>query len=858
IGAYRNTKVRKILPNGYVTTYAGSDTYGTTNGPLATATFTETFSTIFDQYGNMYVSDHGNWMIRKISAAGYVSTLAGNGTVGDADGTGTGAVLHNNNFINVDSSGNVYVSLGMPHYKIRKITPSGVSTVFAGPASGAEGNGSTDGYRTDARFSWPGQMIFDNAGNMYVADASNGIRKISPSGMVSTYYKDAGFYTYCITFGKDGYIYTSDQYANKIYKLVPDTSGGLDINNGDKYTNSTAVKLNLAAIDDYSGVNSYYAAESPAPPDSSATWKSVTLSAGGTAEVNFTLSTVTKPVTVYVWFRDTAGNVSSFSSKVINPRSMKAVESYGNSSTFNKPFLIAKDSSENLIVADKPSAGTTPVFKLSSAASPKYSAGNRVIAPGTFIDRLSETVAGLVVFKDGHFGLIETAKKRFAIFDVAGAFINGCAKSIDLTFNYHGLNTLADSRAAVYDKYSGGLNPYAEARVTFNQNPGAPLDLHFAPAGLEVFKDAAFTIQAGTISPSDTLYIRLKGAGGDVSNINSIIARAKSREDARGISIQLTETNNSTDIFTATLRLGNYSDVGAGILGAGYGDQICVSVYSKNGILSKTFKTKPKPPSGPFFTADLGGGVFIEMVRIKAGTFVMGQAGVATPTHEVTLTRDYYMSKYEITQAQWLKVMGPPASVNCPISPARGYYINGKGADYPVHSITWEDICNSGGFLDKLNALAPDGINIFRLPTEAEWEYACRAGTATTFYWGEDDSESAAKQYCWYSLNANASFWTTPHAPDSGNQPVGQKIPNNWGLYDMLGNAGEFCSDWYASYTADAATDPTGPASGTQRVIRRGSWNLDIGSSKSSSRSPVSPTHQAVIYGLRLVFTAEQ
>ncbi|HOT77656.1 MAG TPA: formylglycine-generating enzyme family protein, partial [Candidatus Wallbacteria bacterium] len=520
----------------------------------------------------------------------------------------------------------------------------------------------------------------------------------------------------------------------------------------------------------------------------------------------------------------------------------------GNSSIFSRPFLIARDSDENLIVGDSPAAGNTPVFKMNA---PLYSTGSRILSPGSAIDNVMDELSALVAFADNHLGLIETAKKRFALFSGAGAFVNGFAKSVDMISNYHGYSDSADIRGRILDKYgaAGSVQPQAEARAAANQTTGVPLDLNFAPAKFEVFTDAAMASPAGEkVSPTAALYLRVRGAGGDSAAINSIIARARSSSDPKGISVQLIETGISSDTFTGSLALGAYTRLDSGRLGVSGGELITMKVHSKKGILSRTITTKSK--LAPLISVDLGGGLHIEMIRIKAGTFVMGQIGVATPTHEVTLTRDYYMSKYEITQAQWLKVMGPPAAVNCPISPARGYYINGKGDDYPVHSITWEDICNSGGFLDKLNALAPEGINNFRLPTEAEWEYACRAGTATTFYWGEDDGESAAKQYCWYSLNANASFWTTPHAPDSGNQPVGQKIPNNWGLYDMLGNAGEFCSDWYAGYTTAAATDPTGPASGTQRVIRSGSWNHGIGSSKSSSRSPVSPTHQAVIYGL--------
>lgn len=860
VGAYRNTKVRKILPNGYVTTFAGSDTYGHLNGPISTALFTETFSTVFDQNGNMYVSDHGSWMIRKISAAGYVTTLAGSGTVGDRDGTGTGADLYNNNFINVDSAGNVYVSLGMSYYKIRKITPAGVSTVFAGPPSGATGSGSNDGFRTDARFAWPGQMIFDDAGNMFVADSSNGIRKISTSGMVTTIYKSPDFSTYNITWGKDGYIYASDQYVNKIYKIVPDTSGSVEINNGAQFVYTTAVKLNLAATDDYAGVTEYYAAESPEPPNASTTWNTLTLS-GGKTDVNFNLSTVMAPVTVYVWFRDAAGNISQYSKKKVNPKMMRATAAIGSSAVFNKPFLISRDSVENLLVGDAAAAGSSPLFKLNA---PLYNVGARIITPGGAIDKITNDISGLVLFADDHIGLIETAKKRFAVFNAAATFIGGFAKSVDIAANYHGYSALADIRGRIFDKYNaaGSVRPYAEAAAMAGQMTGFPLDLNFAASAIEMFTDSAYTTPVGKmVSAAAPVYLRVKGAGGDPNVINSIMAGAKSSDDPTGIAVQLVETSSSSDLFTGALTLGRHSNRAAGVLGAGPKNMIYLSVHSKTGILNGVMQTRPKQPSGPVYTVELGDGVFIEMVRIPAGKFVMGQVGItdATPTHEVTISKDFYMSKYEITQGQWLKVLGALASADKPLVSQSNTYNYGKGENYPVYYVSWNDICNSGGndFMTKINAMGlVDGT--FRLPTEAEWEYACRAGTTSTYYWGEDASEATVKQYCWYDKNAYSSTWTLPHAAVQGTQIVGQKLPNVFGLYDMSGNVFEWCSDWYGAYTSAAATDPAGPATGSVRPLRGDSWNSGVSGCRSAYRLAYTPTLRNHYIGFRLVLPAGQ
>ena len=197
---------------------------------------------------------------------------------------------------------------------------------------------------------------------------------------------------------------------------------------------------------------------------------------------------------------------------------------------------------------------------------------------------------------------------------------------------------------------------------------------------------------------------------------------------------------------------------------------------------------------------------------IPAGTFYMGSLKTSAelsaiygdresffdpehPRHLVTITRGFWMGKYEVTQAQWSARMSGNPSGNV-------------GADLPVEKVSWDD-CQ--GFIAQLNQL---GQGVFRLSTEAEWEYACRAGTETEFYWGDD--ASAADDYAWHCLSI-----------DCTTQPVGKLRPNAWGLYDMSGNVREWCSDCYDAtyYTADPVTDPQGPVppeSGYVRRVRRG------------------------------------
>jgi formylglycine-generating enzyme required for sulfatase activity len=150
---------------------------------------------------------------------------------------------------------------------------------------------------------------------------------------------------------------------------------------------------------------------------------------------------------------------------------------------------------------------------------------------------------------------------------------------------------------------------------------------------------------------------------------------------------------------------------------------------------------------------------------------------------------------YEVTQQQYEKVMGTNPSTT-------------KGPQNPVEKVSWNDAVE---FCRKLSALPAEKSAgyVYRLPTEAEWEYACRAGTQTAYSFG--DSESELGDYAWYDKNAGG----TTH-------PVGSKKPNAWGLYDMHGNVFEWCQDWYGSYPSGSVTDPTGESSGSHRVVRGG------------------------------------
>jgi formylglycine-generating enzyme required for sulfatase activity/uncharacterized caspase-like protein len=229
--------------------------------------------------------------------------------------------------------------------------------------------------------------------------------------------------------------------------------------------------------------------------------------------------------------------------------------------------------------------------------------------------------------------------------------------------------------------------------------------------------------------------------------------------------------------------------------GAPPGQRVAVGVYPQ------------QPPEAP---KTLRNSIGMEFVPIPAGTFQMGSndwdaRDDEKPVHRVHITQPFYLGKYEVTQGQWLVVMGTNLSKFA------------GDPNLPVESVSWDDVQE---FIRRLNNQA--GGTTYRLPTEAEWEYAARAGTTTRWSFGDDANQLG--RYAWYEGNAGRRT-----------HPVVQLQPNAWGLYDMYGNVWEWVQDWYGKYASDAAVDPAGPSTGSSRVIRGGCW-LWLNQCRSASR----------------------
>ena len=250
---------------------------------------------------------------------------------------------------------------------------------------------------------------------------------------------------------------------------------------------------------------------------------------------------------------------------------------------------------------------------------------------------------------------------------------------------------------------------------------------------------------------------------------------------------------------------------------------------------------KSAPATGKRFYRAVAMEAPTTMVFIPPGTFRMGSSTNDVdpwdwegPQTAVTISRGYWMGKQEVTQGEYEAVMGN--------NPSWFNGIRGEGdeweVDYgtdltrPCEMVSWSDAVAYCAALTERERLAgriaPNSV--YRLPTEAEWEYACRAWTSTRFSYGDDPGYTNLTNYAWHDGNS-----------DEQTHPVGEKLPNQWGLYDMHGSVWEWCQDWWEPYAGGIALDPQGPTSGSLRVIRGGYWHSDAGGCRSAISSSVLP-----------------
>jgi formylglycine-generating enzyme required for sulfatase activity len=246
------------------------------------------------------------------------------------------------------------------------------------------------------------------------------------------------------------------------------------------------------------------------------------------------------------------------------------------------------------------------------------------------------------------------------------------------------------------------------------------------------------------------------------------------------------------------------------------------------------------PAAGSDDPCSLTNSLGMRFANIPAGSFRMGATTGGDfdeqPAHTVSISRDFFLGVYEVTQSEWKTVLGENPSWFSPTGPARADVGLRDTRRHPVDHVTWHEAVEFCRRLSDLPAEKQAG-RTYRLPTEAEWEFACRAGTTTQFSTG---NELCRRQAC---------FATTEP------MPVGSFPPNAWGLCDMHGNVWEWCADWYdpGYFAHSPAADPTGPPEGTGKVVRGGAWNSPVTHCRSSNRDFTRATRRDIGNGLRVV-----
>ena len=314
------------------------------------------------------------------------------------------------------------------------------------------------------------------------------------------------------------------------------------------------------------------------------------------------------------------------------------------------------------------------------------------------------------------------------------------------------------------------------------------------------------------------------------------------------------EINSGTFVSSGNNTNGKYTITLTGLAAeTTYYYRSCVvvggAVYYGN-VMSFTTKERAEVGNSVLFTIK---GTTFCMLPVEGGSFVMGATSEQSsdaesdeyPLHQVTLS-DYYIGQYEVTQGLWETVMsytGECADGSSIIAYAWGIWLGdsdpsstyGLGANYPAYYVSYEDIVDI--FIPRLNQITG---RTFRLPTEAEWEYAARGGNKSNGY--KYSGSNTIEDVAWYTSNSS-----------SKTHEVGTKAPNELGIYDMSGNVWEWCSDWYGSYSTSSQVDPTGPSTGSNRVLRGGCWSNNASYCRVPNRGGNTPSDRYYYRGFRLV-----
>ena len=831
--------VRKVTPRGLVTTLAGlGGVPGTNDGVGSAARFTNPNGVAVDRAGNVYVPDRGNSTVRKLTLTGtnyVVTTLAGLPRApGANDGVGSAARFNGSGGAALDSATNLYVTDALSQ-TIRRITPAGVVTTIAGLAGSI---GTADGTNSNARFNEPDRVAVDSADNIYVADTGNNrIRKITPAGnnwVVTTLVGGApgttdgtaavaqlGF-PEGVVVDSSGNVFIADDGNRSIRKLTPagvvttlagspGISGSADgTGSAARFSNPFGVAVdsvgNLYVPDGFNfTIRKGWPATGGSAPVVTVQPQSQTVSPG--QSVGFNVTAIGAGVLSYQWAINGLAIAGATNESYTVPNAQT-----GNAGNYQVVVSSAFGSITSAVATlTVVTTRALTLLQIGFEVPEGYVAGQALGGQqgwGAF------TSPGNVVGGNGvAAGLLPTSPQQ--------AFLGGVPGSTNTDVNgfagFSGVN-----RYIFYQPPAGGPG---ELDVSWTQEITASTNGAYNYFEWD-FYNSQGRLLGGLLFLNGPQVVRRRLEDNSTPDTGVGFARGQTYP----VSVRWDFANN---LWTATVGTNTLPPLP--ITTNGLALTLGVMNVSWWGHVSQApFPGGPVAGDNQMIFDDLTftASAPNRLVWISPGTCLMGsptsEAGrdpKEGPQTQVTLTRGFWMSQYEVAQSDYISLLGSNPS-----------YFQGD-TNRPVEQVSWSsavNYCNQLTARENAGGRLPSGY-IYRLPTEAEWEYAARAGTTTRWSFGDDASQLPS--YGWFILNSGCQYTNDPTCATTGStQPVGQKLPNPWGLYDIHGNVGEWVSDWYAPYPGGSVTDPVGPLTGTQRIFRAPAWDFGDIYSRSAGR----------------------
>ncbi len=971
-----NNTLRKITLGGSVSTFAGRDgsNAGDRDGNGADARFISPSGVTIDRAGNVYVADTNNHTIRKISSAGTVTTLAGAaGSKGSSDGIGLKARFNGPTGIAVDSAGTIFVA-DTVNRTIRRITAAGVVSTIAGLAGSS---GAVDGTGNAVRFTTPYGVAIDSAGNIFIADSGNNtVRKgvVSSAGTVTIQTQPKTQFvnlTTPVLFTVEASSTTAPtyQWRKNNVNVIGATAATYAIaaaQNSDEANYTVVVTSGSVSVTSSAAVLQVYPASIFIPPlILIAQPLAQSIRAGESA--TFVVEVVGSVTPSFRWQKNEVDIVGATSSTYLiasatgaDAGTYRVVVSAGGdiqnslsvdlslSATGTAPVittqpvsrLAAVETGVTFSVVATGSLGLTYQWKKDGGALADGSRITGSTAATLFVANLAAADAGSYTVVVANSSLSTTSSvAALTVVDVrathavgGAGYVPGSTVTVNSTVTYSGSCvglawTLLLPEGWTYAS-GGGTEGETKPRVgtpsllewAWTNIPASPVTFSTTlnvPSGAvgaktlaasAIFRIAAgpltmmvkpdpLTVSAALYHSADTgrdLRISLLELTRVIELYNTQIGTARTGCYKIEVGSEDGFTPESTRTASTVVTLASWHSADSnhdGKIGLVELTRL-IELYNYRSGTIRTGEYHLQADTEDGFAS--GPAVSDGMVLIPGGTFTMGSVvasiaradksdGLTDATHAVTLST-FYLAKTETTYADWIAVR------TWAIDPARGLGVydfgatvgEGKGDTHPVVSVSWYDVvkwCNAKseregltpvyytndaqtlvyrtGDVNVTAAQVKWGANGYRLPTEAEWEYAARgAMSGQRFPWGDKITHVHAN---YYSSTSNAydesatrgihPTYATGASPYTS--PVGVFAANGYGLSDMVGNVWEWTWDWYGSYGSGVVTDPRGAASGSLRVSRGGSWGNEASYARSAFRNFGDPDYRFNLFGFR-------